>query len=154
VSAADDAGVRQPVEIRQPAAIRIYVVAFILFWVGALVWGGIPSPFDVPILVFMATSGLALAARIQMLKLVADDSGLLVRNLFRSWRFRWAEVEDFRLGTPAMGMPFGQVIHVLLRNGDVIAVDITASNWGLLFRGKTKLDQLLKRLREWLPPED
>lgn len=146
---------RQPVEIRHPAAIRIYVVALIVFWVGALVWGGLPAPFDVPILVFMGTLGVALAARIRMLELVADDSGLLVRNFFRSWRFKWAEVEDFRLGTPPMGMPFGRAIHVLLRNGEVIAVDITASNWGLLFGGrKAKLAQLLKRLREWLPPGD
>jgi hypothetical protein len=35
-------------------------------------------------------------------------------------------VEDFRLGT-MMGMPFGRVIHVLLRNGEVVTLDITAS---------------------------
>ncbi len=126
-----------------------------MFWVGALVWGGIPAPFDVHILVFMGTIGVALAARIQMLKRVADDSGLLVRNFFRSWRFKWAEVEDFRLGTPPMGMPFGRAIHVLLRNGEVIAVDITPSNRGLLFGvRKARLEQLLKRLREWLSTED
>lgn len=145
---------RQAIEIRQPAAVRIYVVAFTVFSVAVLVWGGIPSPVDALILVFMAAFIVALAARIQMLKLVADDSGLLVRNFFRSWRFKWAEVEDFRLGTPPMGMPFGRAIHVLLRNGEVIAVDVSASNWGLLFGGKTKHEQLLKRLREWLPPED
>ena len=88
VPAADDAGVRQPIEIRQPAAVRIYVVAFTVFSVGLLVWGGIPSPVDVLILVFMAAFIVALAARIQMLKLVADDSGLLVRNFFRSWHFQ------------------------------------------------------------------
>ena len=153
MSAADDAEVRQPVEIRQPAAIRVYVIAFTVFSLGVLVWGGIPSAGDVLILVFMASFIVALAARISMLKLVADDSGLLVRNFFRSWHFKWAEVEDFRLGTPPMGMPFGRAIHVLLRNGEVIAVDISASNWGLLFGGKTKHEQLLKVLREWLPPE-
>jgi putative effector of murein hydrolase LrgA (UPF0299 family) len=78
---------RQPIEIRQPAAIGIYVVGFTLFFVGALVLGIISSPSDAPILGLMMAFGIALGARIQMLKFVADESGILIRNFFRTWRF-------------------------------------------------------------------
>jgi hypothetical protein len=71
----------------------------------------------------------------------------LVRNLFRTWRIRWHEIEDFRLGSPIMGMPFGRVIHVLLRNGE-------ASHWGFAFGGKARQEQVLTRLREWLPRQN
>jgi len=143
-----------PVEIRQPLVLRVYIACFSLLWVGLLLWDVITSPSDAPIAILMIAFGVALGVRIETLKLVADDSGLLVRNFFRTWRFGWAEVEDFRLGRPMMGMPFGQVIHVLLRNGEVVTADISASHFGFAFGGKAKREQLLKRLREWLPPKD
>jgi hypothetical protein len=76
----------------------------------------------------------------------------VVRNFFRTLRLGWGEVEDFRLGT-MMGMPFGRVIHVLLRNGEVVTLDITASHWTFVFGERAKQEQMLQRLREWLPRE-
>jgi hypothetical protein len=123
-------GMREPIEFRQPAPVRIYFVCFALLWVGSLVAFGIRSPSDALITVLVSAIGVAFIIRIWSVKFVADESGLVVRNFFRTLRLGWGEVEDFRLGT-MMGMPFGRVIHVLLRNGEVVTLDITASHWTL-----------------------
>ena len=69
-------------------------------------------------------------------------------------RFGWDEIEDFRLGHPVMVIPFGRVIHVLLWNGEVVTLDITTMHWAFAFGGKAKQEQVLKRLRGWLPHQD
>jgi hypothetical protein len=99
----------------------------------------------------MAALGAAFILRAWSIRFIADESGLLVRNLFRTWRLRWDEIEDFRLGQPVMVIPFGRVIHVLLRNGDVVTLDITTMHWVFAFGGKAKQEQVLERLRAWLP---
>jgi hypothetical protein len=140
----------QRVEIRMPIAIRIYGVCFGLVWVGFLIVAITRSgPSQIPFAVFMAIIGVAFIYRIDSMKVVADGSGLLVRNLLRTWRFRWGEVEDFRLGRSMMAMPFGQVIHVLLRNGEVVTADVTVRPW-ILFGGRAKLERTLRELRRWL----
>jgi Bacterial PH domain len=146
-------GMREPIEFRQPAPVRIYFVCFALLWVGSLVAFGIRSPSDALITVLMSAIGVAFIIRIWSVKFVADESGLVVRNFFRTLRLGWGEVEDFRLGT-MMGMPFGRVVHVLLRNGEVVTLDITASHWTFVFGGRAKQELMLQRLREWLPRED
>jgi len=147
---------RESLQIRQPAGIRVYAVCFGLLWVGIFLVAAIitSSLSDAAIPLLMIALGGALISRMESMKLVADEFGLLVRNFSRTWRFRWAEVEDFRLGRPMMGMLFGQVMHVLLRNGEVITLDVTAFNWGFAFGGRAKREQTLRRLREWLPPRD
>jgi hypothetical protein len=47
-----------------------------------------------------------------------------------------SEIEDFRLGRAAVGQLFGQVIHVLLRNGEVVTADASWASWGFLFGGR------------------
>jgi hypothetical protein len=145
-------GMREPIEFRQAAPVRIYFVCFALLWVGSLVAFGIRSRSDALITVLMSAIGIAFIIRIWSVRFVADESGLVVHNFFRTLRLGWGEVEDFRLGT-MMGMPFGRVIHVLLRNGEVVTLDITASHWTFVFGRRAKQEQMLQRLREWLPRE-
>jgi hypothetical protein len=145
---------RQPVEMRPPAAVRVYIICFILLWIVLFAASGIASPFNTPIAIILIVFGLAVGIRSVSLKFVADESGLLVRNFFRTRHFGWDEVEDFRWGRLVMGMPFGQVIYLLLRNGEVVALDISASHWGFAFGGRLKREQMLQRLREWLPHQD
>jgi hypothetical protein len=143
--------VGQPVEIRVPIAVRVYGVCFGLLWVGFLIVGITRSePSQIPFAGFMAIFGVAFIYRIDGIKVVADESGLLVRNIFSTSRFRWGEVEDFRLGRSMMGMPFGQVIHVLLRNGEVVTADVTMRPW-IMFGGRAKLERTLQELRRWRP---
>jgi hypothetical protein len=114
----------------------------------------IPSPFNTPIARILIVIGVAVGIRSVSLKCVADESGLLVRNLLGTRRFGWGEVEDFRWGRPVMGVPFGRVIYALLRNGEVVALDISASYWTFPFGRRPSPEQLLQRLREWLPRQD
>lgn len=144
---------RQPLEIRPPAVLRVYVVCFGVPWVGLLVAAILNSPLSTtPIAAVMIVVGLALVVRMPSLKVIADASGVLIRNFYRTWRFRWAEVEDFRLGRATMAMPFGKVIHMLLKDGEVVTMDVTATGWGVWFGGKERREQMLQRLRKWLPP--
>jgi PH (Pleckstrin Homology) domain-containing protein len=98
----------------------------------------------------LAIFGVTFIYRIDSMKVVADESGLLIRNLLRTSRFPWGEVEGFRPGRSMMAMPFGQVIHVLLRNGEVVTADVTARPW-ILFGGRARLERTLQDLRRWLP---
>jgi hypothetical protein len=95
--------------------------------------------------------GIAFIARIASLRVLADESGLNVRNFFRTQDFGWEEFEDFRLGRPMSGLPFGWVIHALLTSEEVVTLDVTASNWILAFGGRAKREQVLNTLREGSP---
>jgi hypothetical protein len=145
---------RQLVEMRQPVAVRVCIICFSLLWIVLSAASMIPSPFNTPIAMILIVIGLAVGIRSVSLKCVADESGLLVRNFFQTRQFGWGEVEDFRWGRLVMGMPFGRVIYALLRNGEVVSLDISASYWGFPFGRRPKMEQMLQRLREWLPGQD
>ena len=152
---ADSSAMRKPTEIRQPAAMRIYFVFFGLLWVGTLlVPYGIRSGSDALVILLFGVVGVAFIARTASLRVIADESGLHVRNFFRTQHLGWEEIEDFRLGRPMSGLPFGWVIHALLTNEEVVTLDVTASNWSLAFGGRAKREQVLNTLREWLPPRN
>jgi hypothetical protein len=144
---------REPTLIRPPAAFRIYCVVFALIWVGTLlVPYGIRSGSDAILKLLLGVVGAAFITRTATLKVLADELGLHVRNIFRTQHFGWKQVEDFRLGRPMSGLPFGWVIYVLLSNEEVVPLDVTASNLSLAFGGRAKREQALNMLRDWLPP--
>jgi apolipoprotein N-acyltransferase len=139
------------VQIRQPLALRIYIAAFGVFWCGILVTGLIATGagiavFAVPMLAF----GMTLCFRLFRLGVDADAAGLMVRNNFRTKRFTWDEIEGFRIGSPQMGMPFGKVIHTLLRDGEIFTLDVTMRPW-MIPGARHKLDSYLASLRAWVP---
>ena len=143
---------RRPVVVRQPLVPQVYFALFGLLWVGLLLGSMTRSQgFDALIAILMIGGGGAFIARTWSLKFVASESGLFVRNFFRTYRLGWDQVEDFRLGRGGMAMPFGQVIHVLLRNREVLTLDITANHWGFLLGKREKREQVLQRLRAWFP---
>ena len=154
-SQADDSAMREPTEIRQPVAMRIYLLLFSLIFVGTvLVPDGVGSGSDVVLIPVFLVVGVAFFGRIASLRVLADESGLHVRNFLRTQHFQWDEVEDFRLGRPLMSPPFGWVIHALLRSGEVATLDITANRWGFGSGGRQKREEMLRRLRGWLPSGD
>lgn len=138
--------------IRTPLLLRVYVIGFMVFWVGALLSFPTASASDALLVAVGVAFGVAFASRMAMVNLQVDESGVLVRNFVRTWRFDRTEIEDFRLGRDAMGLPFGQVIHVLIRNGEVVTADASWASWGFLFGGRAKREEVLRRLREWLEP--
>jgi Bacterial PH domain len=149
---------REPTEIRQSAAMRVYAVflclLYFLFVGMLLVPHGIGSGSEALFTLFFGVVWVAFIARSALLKILADQAGLHVRNFFRTQHFRWEEVEDFRLGRPMSGLPLGWVIYALLRNGEVVTLEATSSNWRLVFGGRARAEQFLNTLREWLPPRN
>jgi hypothetical protein len=151
---ADESGMREPTLIQQPLAMRIYCLLFGLLVVGTMVPSAIRSgPDGILILLFVAV-GVTFIARVASLRVLADESGLHVRNFFRTQHFRGDEVEDFRLGRPMGGLPFGWAIHVLLRNEEVVTLDVAVYSWSLAFGSRVKREQVLNGLRQWLPPRN
>jgi hypothetical protein len=137
---ADSSAMRDPTEIRQSAAMRVYAV--------------FGSGSEALFTLFFGVVWVAFIARSALLRILADQAGLHVRNFFRTQHFRWEEVEDFRLGRPMSGLPLGWVIYALLRNGEVVTLEATSSNWRLRFGGRARAEQFLNMLREWLPPRN
>jgi hypothetical protein len=131
------------VVIRQPAAMRLYVLGFGIVWCGFLVTFLLDTGSPLPVL--MLAFGATIVYRTVRLGVFADVDGLRVRNNFSTKRFAWSEVEDFRLGPPSMGLPVGKVIHVLLRDGTIMALDVTTRPFG-----RAKLERNLVALRSWL----
>jgi hypothetical protein len=142
-----DATMRQRVEMRIPTAVTVYAVCWALLCGVVLLAGVLGLPALAFLLVMLPLEG-ALILRVQTVKFVADESGLLVRNLVRTWRFRWDEVEDFRVGRG----PCDRLIFVMLRNGEVFALDVTAYSWASR-GGRARRDPMVQALRQWLPPE-
>jgi hypothetical protein len=143
--------VPEPIRLRQPTALRVYIGAFGIFWCGIVAIGFVgllPGP-EALIPLGMLGFGGSLMYRSFRLEAVADDTGLLIRNYYRTRRYDWGDVEDFRLGSPMLGMPFGKVIHVLLTNGEIVTLDVTMRPW-LFGRGREQRDRYLQQLREWV----
>ena len=141
----------EPLRIRQPIAVRVYTGVFGLIWCGFVATGFlslVPRPESL-IPLGMLVFGATLTSRLVRVEAVADDSGLLVRNYYRTRTYKWSEVEDFRLGNPTMGLPIGKVIHVLLASGEITTLDVTMRPL-LLSRGKEKLDGYIRQLRAWV----
>lgn len=136
--------------MRLPLPMRVYVGVFGIFWLGGVATGLVrmfPQP-ETLVLVAMLVFGATLVYRMLRLEVVANGEGLLVRNHFRTRRYGWDEVEDFRLGSPGFGLPFGKVVYVLLAGGDVTTLDVTM-RWGLTGRSRDKIAAYLSALREW-----
>ena len=145
-------GVPAPVRVQHPAVIRAYSAIFGLFWCGFVVVALVATIINLRpealLLVVMLAFGATITYRTFRMEVVADVDGLLVRNYFRTKRFRWGEVEAFRLGSPTMGMPVGKTIYALLKDGELISLDVTM-RLGLLPSTRRKRDTLLDQLREW-----
>ncbi len=139
-----------PVSIRLPLPMRVYVGVFAVVWLSG-VGRGLVDVFPRPetlVLVVMLAFGATLVYRNLRLDVVANADGLLVRNHFRTRRYGWHEVEDFRLGSPGFGLPFGKVLYALLATGDVTTLDVTM-RWGLTASSRKNIAAYLDALRRW-----
>ena len=141
----------EPLHIREPIVLRAYIGVVGVFScaiVAVAFVSLVPRPESlVPLGLF--AFGSWLMYRMFRLEAVADESGLLIRNYYRTHRYEWRDVEDFRLGSPMLGMPFGTVIHALLANGEIVTLDVTMRPW-LFRRGKEQRDRYLRQLRQWV----
>ena len=109
----------------------------------ALLCAGLTMHVALFALFAIVTAGwLWLLTRALRLRFVVDDRGILVRNLFGTHRFAWAEIARLTTGAASLGMQTqtGRMeVHVHLVYGKRIRV--TASNTAC-----EKFDQLLSEL--------
>jgi hypothetical protein len=144
-------GMPAPVKLRAPVISRAFIVIFGVVWCGfvtlalvAAIGSGSPGAM-IPLI--MLCFGATFMTRIFILTVVADQRGLLVRNLFRTRQFGWGQVEDFRIGASS-GFRGRKSIYVLLRDGEILPLEVTNPR----FYGPTaKLPGYLDQLRSWVP---
>lgn len=138
------------VMIRQPLVLRIYVIAFLIFWEGTLVRtlllharGG-----AIAFLVVFAALGLAFGYRLFRIGVRSGPDGTLtVRNNVSTRVFTGPEIEAFRLGIS--GNRLGeQSLQVLLRDGTVFRLDIGRTASG---PGRKRNARSVQSLTNWLP---
>jgi hypothetical protein len=94
------------------------------------VWAA--APFALAALVIMAV----VTVRVPVIAIVADGSGVVVRNPFRTYRVTWPQVASFR-GTPAP--------HVQLTSGKSIRI-VAASR--AAFESSARFATLINRLEQ------
>lgn len=138
--------------MRQPVASRAYVVGFAVLWCGllgaAVVAGAVAGSPAAVLPLLMLAFGAGLTYRLFRVGVLADESGLMVRNYFGTRRYRWSDAEDFRIGKPT-NLPFGNAIFVQLRDGGVATLDVSMRPW-FGTRGRQALGSNLDALRSWL----
>lgn len=134
---------REPVLIRLPTVARGFQVVFMCGWVGFAVKAYLD--FGQPVILLFSLVGVAFAARNTSLMVRADSSGLFVRNLWRTRSIPWSQVERFGFGAPSQSLGLEKVVHVVLRDGEVLSLDATRRSG----RGERMREQV-RRLQAWL----
>jgi hypothetical protein len=149
----DDASVEPRVEIRQPRALRVYIVVFGCIWCAGVIAGiGVTAAALSPT-VFIPLAMLAFAAfffsRIYRISVVSEGDELVVRNWFTTRRLRRADIEDFRIGSAGPSYPFGKSIYAMLNDGTVLSLDVLARP-AFTARSRDRLARALAELKGWL----
>ena len=106
---------REPLVIRLPAVARRFQAVMICGFVAYSVWRFVDSGWPVHLVVAAA---LAVGvARTRSMVVRAEADGLFVRNRMATRRIPWGEIDGFRADR--------KQVHVLLRDGTMLALDAT-----------------------------
>lgn len=120
---------RPYVMIRQPVFLRGYSFAFGALWFAlltyAVVRGAAHGSGAMFVLLFMLVVGLLVPYRMARMSVIGDGDSLTVRNRWLTKHLRSSDIEGFRLGRSAYGMPGVSVIHALLADGTILTLDVT-----------------------------
>jgi hypothetical protein len=95
----------------------------------------------------MLAFGAILTYRLFRASVLAAANDVTVRNFFQTRTLARRESKGFRIG-PMSGQPFGQTIHVLLRDDTILPLDATSRPLPFA-QGKRILQRQLDTLREW-----
>lgn len=143
----------EPIRIRLPRLVRLYVVAFSVVWCG-MAGSGLAAALArgspvVIIAIFMLISEAVLAFRLFRLAVISEQGSLVVRNVWRSRGLPRADVEGFRVGAGPMGQPFMKCLYALLKDETLVSLDVTARPM-FIPKSMQRLDRHLQALRTWL----
>lgn len=148
-------GPRNDVSIRQPLALRIFVVAFLVFWEGTLVRMMLlhARASSIAFFVLFAGFGLGIGYRSIRLGVSSTPEGTLtIRNNLATRVLTRPEIEDFRVGTSGGTTALGvQSLQILLSDGTVYGIDIGKLPLRL---GEKQNGRRLQSLRNWLQAPD
>jgi hypothetical protein len=136
---------RECLEIRPRLSERVgFSIFVLLYWLLFLrvLWRGQLS-LGVAVLAIGVCFLCVAAYSWWRLAMVADDSGLLIRNFIRTHHIAWDDIADFRIGEPRRS------IHVLCHDGLMINVDVTRRR--IFEVGDYRNDHLLNELLSRLP---
>lgn len=134
----------RPFVPRSLLVVALAVGVVVSLAVGAL--GGDPVPVAVTALIVAGV----LALQSLWLVVVADEHGLLIRNVTETRLVGWDEVEGFRLH---LDDGAGTVkIYALLGGDEIVPLDASMRVWPR-HRGRAKLQWQLGQLRSSLPRE-
>jgi hypothetical protein len=150
--AAEEALPKAPVVLEAPLAMRIYAGLFGLafFVVLALNAFATAKVHLSAIPVVLVVVGDLVCFRIFRTALVANDRGLIVRNYFRTYRYRWSDVADFRLDAPASRLD-GWEMSVVTKGGKSIRLDALRRPFVRnIENNKPLLETSRRRLIAWL----
>lgn len=135
--------------IKQPVWFRAFLIVVGLVDAGVVVGLAIASDAHPPLVpLLMGAATCALGYRLYVSAVIGGDDELIVRNRLRTQHLPRAAIEDFRPGALS-GKAFGKTIHVLLRDGSVLSLDVLDGMYGTS-RGKQRLQRRLESLRGWL----
>jgi len=139
--------------IQLPPVMRAYAALAVCVFgvVGAVMLVSAVADGQVAVVVFTVVwlvLALTLAYRMLRASVVLDHDELLVRNFLRTRRLPRGEVEGFRSGSYGV-MSFSRCVFALLRDGTVMALDVTIRP-GLPGRSRPTRDAGLRQLQAWL----
>lgn len=91
-----------------------------------------------------------LAYRGCTLEVVANETGLTVRNIYNSRHLRWDQIEGFRIGGSTSGGPTESMIYVLLSGQPMLPLEVTRRRH-MTAQDPGGLNSRVKSLEEWTP---
>ncbi|MDQ1724164.1 MAG: hypothetical protein QOG52_1192 [Frankiaceae bacterium] len=132
--------------------MRVYVAVFGTFWCGAVLVGfvgGLVHKSAVAVVPgVMLAFGSTVTYRLFRVSAIVEGDSLTVRNQFTTKKLTRSDIEEFRVGR-ASNQPFGQAIHILIRDKSILAIDASARPC-LTRRGKLLLAHKRANLETWL----
>lgn len=138
------------VSIRPPLLARMWVAAFMLFWLGAVVWTTMirQHGWSVAIGVVFIAFGALIGWRGVRLGVRSDSDGILtIHNSVGDRRLSRSQIEEFRVGANG-GSRIGQRgVQVLLRDGTAYGLDVCGTPFGF---GTRRLTTQVEQLNTWL----
>ena len=137
--------------IRLPKALRVYIFIFGTVWSGLLlgpIVGGLSSGSPGALLVLpVPLLGCWFFYRSFRISVEMGPIELVVRNRYRTRHLPREDIEDFR--DAVVPGPSITGIHVLVRSGRLVALDVTRQP-AFFSRGRERQERQLDRLRAWL----
>jgi Bacterial PH domain len=121
---------------------------FAAIWIGSLVWimvGEDGESWFVPLI--MSLVGALFFVRFFGLAVEVGPEGVVVRNLLRTLRLPWEQIDGFRVQRGlGFGSPLGRTASLLFDTDDALTIDATMRSWAFT-GGHRQVQEMVARLQ-------